>query len=116
MENLIYSSSLQGGKLCKAATVLFNGNELEGELVIPEGVTNIQAHAFDCFDKITEVVIPDTVKTIGEYAFYGCTSLANIAIGNSVTSVGSYAFSETGYYIDKTNWEADVLYIGNYLI
>lgn len=116
LENLIYSSSLQGGKLCKAATVLFNGNELEGELVIPEGVTNIQAHAFDCFDKITEVVIPDTVKTIGEYAFYGCTSLANIAIGNSVTSVGSYAFSETGYYIDKTNWEADVLYIGNYLI
>ena len=109
LENLIYSSRIQGGKVCKAANVLFNGNELEGELVIPEGVTNIQAHAFDCFDKITEVVIPDTVKTIGEYAFYGCTSLANIAIGNSMTSVGENAFEKCDSlasicFEDITSW------------
>ncbi len=41
-----------------------------------------------------DLVIPDGVTSIGDYAFYNCSGLTSISIPNSVTSIGDYAFSE----------------------
>ena len=64
----------------------------------------------------TDIVIPDSVTNISAYAFRNCTSLTSITIPDSVTSIGGSAFYNTGYYNDTSNWENDVLYIGNHLI
>ena len=43
--------------------------EAEGDIVIPEGVTDIGDFAFHCCNKVTSVRIPNGVNTIGKNAF-----------------------------------------------
>ena len=72
-------------------------NETVKKVIIPEGIEEIGAHAFEFSINLAEVVIQDStngVKAIGEWAFYGCGSLASIKIPSSVTSIGNYVFAE----------------------
>ncbi|MBQ3044990.1 MAG: leucine-rich repeat protein [Clostridia bacterium] len=71
----------------------FNGEEINGSLVIPEGV-----------------------ESIGAYAFYSCKNVKDISIPDSVTHIGEDAFKDTDFYNDGSNWENGVLYIGDKLI
>ena len=59
------------------------------EVVIPDSVTEIGAHAFAVCENLTSVVIPDSVTTIGDNAFAHCASLTSVAIPNSVTASGT---------------------------
>ena len=61
-------------------------------VVIPNGVTNIDGGAFYGCRGLTSIEIPDSVTSIGNSAFYGCTGLTSIEIPDSVTDIGSYAF------------------------
>ena len=83
---------------------------------IPNTVTIIDDYAFNCCESLTNITIPDSVTSIGVCAFYGCESLTNITLPDNVTSIGWEAFSLTGHYNSASNWENDVLYIGNHLI
>ena len=64
-----------------------------GDVVIPEGVTNIGASAFSGCSSLASVVIPEGVTSIGDEAFYYCQSLTSVVIPESVTSIGASAFS-----------------------
>ena len=64
------------------------------EVVIPDSVTEIGAHAFAVCENLTSVVIPDSVTTIGDNAFAHCASLTSVAIPNSVTAIGDWAFGD----------------------
>lgn len=48
----------------------FDGNISYGDIIIPDGVTNIENHAFAYCVGCTSITIPSSVKTIGRYAFY----------------------------------------------
>ena len=85
-------------------------------IVIPDSVTSIDNSAFEDCTGLTSITIPDSVTSIGGGAFRGCTGLTSITIPDSVTSIGWVAFGNTAYYNDDSNWEDDVLYIGNHLI
>lgn len=50
------------------------------ELVIPDGVTEIQREAFDCCSNIARVVIPATVRKIHQAAFGNCDSVREFAV------------------------------------
>ena len=63
------------------------------DVVVPTGVTGIDARAFSDCSSLTSITIPDSVTSIGDYAFYNCSSLASIAIPDSVTSIGRGAFA-----------------------
>jgi hypothetical protein len=56
------------------------------------------------------------VTSIGDRAFEECSGLTSVTIGGGVTSIGYEAFYDTAYYNDESNWENNVLYIGQYLI
>ena len=56
--------------LCYAKNLYVNG-ELVTELCIPNGVTRINAYAFDGYCKLTSVSIPESVLEIGAFAFRG---------------------------------------------
>lgn len=71
-----------------------NGKLVEGDLIIPDGVTYIGDMAFGELDGITNVVIPDSVKSIGKNAFGGCDGIVSVKIGNGVTDIKEYAFVE----------------------
>ena len=61
-------------------TLYLNGEELSGEIIIPNTVTEIKPYAFGYCDKITSITIPDSVTSIGAAAFSGCSSLESITI------------------------------------
>ena len=63
-----------------------------GDVVIPEGVTEIGVGAFNMCRRLNSVAIPETVKIIGLQAFRDCAGLKRIAVPDSVTQIGEWAF------------------------
>ena len=70
-----------------------NGDLVQGELVIPAGVTSICSSAFSGCSGLTSVEIPASVTSIGDDAFRGCRGLTSVEIPAGVTSIGDSAFS-----------------------
>ncbi|NLE14009.1 MAG: leucine-rich repeat domain-containing protein [Clostridiales bacterium] len=68
------------------------GEEIEGEYEIPEGVSAIGVFAFSGCSALTGITIPDSVTSIGDFAFSDCSALPTITIPDSVTSIGNFAF------------------------
>jgi hypothetical protein len=63
-------------------------------VIIPKGVAEIDARAFDGYISLASINVPEGVTSIGEWAFDGCASLANITIPESVTMIGVCAFMD----------------------
>ena len=82
--------------LSSARTLYIDGEKLEGDLVIPDGVTSIRGHAFHNCHSLTSVTIPDSVTSIGDSAFRYCIGLTSITIPGSVTSICDNAFFDCG--------------------
>ena len=71
---------------------LYINEELQRDIVIPDGTEKIGDYAFLGCSSLTSVVIPDSVNSIGDYAFEYCSNLTGITIPDSVTSIGDGAF------------------------
>ncbi len=71
-----------------------NGELLEGNLIIPDGVTIINDYAFYGCTGLTSVTIPDSVTSIGQCAFNKCSGLTSIIIPDNVTEIGDGAFRD----------------------
>ncbi len=78
--------TIEGGRVTKCSS---NAN---GEIVIPDGVTEIGKDAFEHCTGLTSIEIPDSVTEIGASAFAGCTGLTSISIPDGITIIGEYAF------------------------
>ena len=59
---------------------------------IPDGVTHIGGSAFERCKKLTRVSVPDSLKSIGDRAFWFCDSLTGFTIPAGVEEIGEYAF------------------------
>lgn len=67
-------------------------HNLDCDIVIPDGVTEIYSMTFgDCY-KLSSVTLPKNLTTIDKYAFESCYALKNITIPESVTTIKEYAF------------------------
>ena len=69
-----------------------NGDLVQGDLVIPAGVTSIGYSAFRGCSGLTSVEIPAGVTSIGVGAFSRCSGLTSVEIPAGVTSIGHGAF------------------------
>ena len=78
--------------MSNVTTLYLNGQKVEGDLVIPDGVTSIGNSIFRNCSGLTSVTIGDGVTSIGNYAFGYCSSLTSITIPVGVTSIGDWAF------------------------
>ena len=61
-------------------------------VTIPPGVTNIGMRAYENCKGLTSVVIPESVTSIGKWAFLDCSGLTSVTIPSSVTNIGNGAF------------------------
>lgn len=84
---------------------LWLNNEKVTDLVIPEGIININAEVFSGLECIESVIVPNSVTSIGSNAFYGCKNIRKLTFGNSVSSVSPHAF------YGVTNLEEFVCYV-----
>ncbi len=66
-----------------------------GDVVIPDGVTEIGVESFKD-SKVTSITLPNSVTKIGVRAFCMCGSLKGVTIPNSVTSIDDSAFCNCG--------------------
>ena len=83
--------SAASNPLSFAHKLYLNGAEVK-DLIIPEGVTIIEAYTFTGCTGLTSVTVPEEVTGIGQNAFSGCTSLANVNLPASLTTIGKEAF------------------------
>lgn len=100
-DTLWYKNKQANKELITLGHVVIDGSTLSGDVVIPEGMTQIMTGAFAIIDwsthandKITSVSIPDSVTLISPYAFNQCTNLTSVTIPNNVTTIGNSAFSD----------------------
>ncbi len=64
-----------------------------GEVVIPDGVTAIDAEVFTACNALTGVTIPDSVCSIGAYAFADCENLVSVRLPASLEEIEEGVFS-----------------------
>ena len=86
-------------------------------ITISSDIASIGDYAFEgC--SFTNITIPDSVTSIGDRAFQNCSNLIGVTFGENsrLTRIGESAFYNTAYYNDESNWENDVLYIGDHLV
>ena len=81
-----------GHPMCCAKNLYINGQLLQGDIVIPEGMEKIGVWTFRNCSGLTSITIPNSVTSIGEGAFSVCSGLTSITIPDSVTSIGDSAF------------------------
>ena len=65
-----------------------------GDITVPDSVTEIGNYAFYLCTDLNNIAIPDSVTAIGEAAFYWCKSLTDINVPNSATHIGDKAFQD----------------------
>lgn len=70
----------------------FLGNKTLKKVIVPDGITAINAGAFQSCSALTDVVLPEGLTTIGDSAFES-SNLTNINIPSTVKTIGKNAFS-----------------------
>ncbi len=107
-----YFSSANGLLLSKDGKKLILG--VNGDVVIPDGVTSIGNYAFYNCSGLASVTIPESVKDIGTGAFSGCGNLKSVMLDGDAPNIGSWAFEDVGdgctMYVRKgsTGWGVDI--------
>lgn len=64
-----------------------------GEVVVPEGVTEIGESVFAANSDVTSVILPSTLKKIGKQAFYACAALRTAEVPQGTVEIGDGAFA-----------------------
>ncbi len=93
----------------------FQDNESITKVELAQGIERIEDSAFRR-SGLESIIIPNSITQIGMYAFSKCAELEKISVGDCVTEIGAHAFVNTSYYLNETNWENNVCYLGKYAL
>lgn len=100
--------------------VVIDGKACTGDVVIPEGVTQIAAGAFQGCAELTGVTLPSTLEKIGYDAFDDCTALERIEIPNKTMEIGPFAFGSSvltpSLWLKKKEEEESLVIVNHVLI
>lgn len=72
------------------SVVRYQGQDTK--VIIPEGVINIEDHAFSQAYNVEEVVLPHSLRTIKENAFLNCSNLKEIVFPQQLSKIMRFAF------------------------
>lgn len=102
------------------------GEELIGKtaITIKDGTICIANNAFSYYgggqyarNTLVSVTLPAGLLSIGNKAFSGLTKLSSfVAVPDSLVNIGYDVITGTAYYANSSNWFADGLYLGKWLI
>ena len=69
---------------------------MSGDVIIPDGVTEIEDNLFFRNERITSITVPGSVKRIGESAFEGCVNLREVILHEGIEKIEMNAFACCG--------------------
>lgn len=87
----VATDNVPSNPLWSAHNLFLNEEELT-DLIIPEGVTEINKYAFLYCSSLKSVTLPEGLTSIGISAFLGCSNLTSITIPSSVSNISNIAF------------------------
>ena len=85
-------STITSNPISYAKRTFINQQQLAGDLILPEGVTEVKDYAFYGCKELTSVVIPDETMLIGDSTFCDCSGLTSVVIGEGMANIGESAF------------------------
>lgn len=88
----VQHGTMTGDYLRMAPNVYVGGSLLSGNIVIPDGITEVPAGLLYNKTGVTGISIPAGVTKIGSYACYGCTGLTSLSLPDSLTWIADHAF------------------------
>lgn len=111
-------SSVNGVLFDKEQTslILYPTGNSRTEYTVPNGVINIEHHAFNHCNSLSSVIVSNSVKNISFDVFIGCNQLKNVILPDNVVNIGSNVFYDTAIYENPNNWYNGALYVGNYIV
>ena len=68
-------------------------NALLKHVELPEGLQQVDDHAFEGWSSLTSVTLPQGLREVREYAFSGCTHLTTVTLPEGLQTIGAEAFS-----------------------
>jgi hypothetical protein len=92
--------------------IIYVPPQIEGEVTIPEGITEIEAFAFYNCSGLTKITLPSTVTTIGSAAFFNCSGLTEMNLHEGLTTINDNAFANCG--LTQLTIPSSVTWIGSY--
>lgn len=90
LESVTFSA---GSLLSSIGAGAFAGADHLTGIVIPNGVTTIEAFTFSDTTQLASVILSSNITTIGTSAFNSASALTSVIIPSSVTAIGTEAFS-----------------------
>lgn len=81
-------------------------------LVLPEGLTGISAHAFEAVSNIKHVTLPSTMTSVPSFAFRACGNITDVTGGANIRYFGEDCFGEC-HKIRAFNIPRETRYIGD---
>jgi len=111
-----YTDTMGSPFACSSAAKLYVNGELATKVVIPNGVTQINKHAFYSLEELEEVTIPKGMLQIASDAFYKCNNIKTVYHKGSEadweTIYGYWVFGDAEVihdYVSPTHyWDAGV--------
>ena len=80
---------------------MWASDEVQGTIIIPEGIKRIKENAFYNCRNITEIILPKSLHVIEHGAFYGCASLQKIIVQSEEVLIDSCSPDYEAY---SYNW------------
>ena len=116
--NNVFYSSVDGVLFNKDVSrlIIYPMNKKNSAYKIPATVQSIAPLAFNENNNLISITIPSSVKFIEGSNFCSCTKLSDISITDSIIKIENSLFYNSAYYNQASNWENDLLYVGNHLI
>lgn len=76
----------------KSKLICYPGGKKQTSYTVPNGVTAIDACAFQWQENLVSVIIPESVTDLGGSAFESCTNLKNVSIAGNITLIDKFTF------------------------
>lgn len=83
-----------GNYLTNLGESVFNGCTKLQQIIIPEGISTLNAYSFNNCQSLESINLPNSITTIGKAAFCGCTKLTTIKLPSSLTTIDEGAFMD----------------------
>ena len=83
-------------------SLFIDGIRVEGDLIIPDGVTVVSSYSFANCEELTSVIIPNSVTSIGSNVFTGCKSLTSLTIPFVGNTKDGTSYTNFGFIFGST--------------